>query len=115
MQADLVEMGLHGESIRIRHDDGRTNVARGADCAENICVFVSLIFRLTRTRAALRPLINEAVLLADASFILEPDLDRRSCSNATTFQRFLDLVREVFLKSSITSASCAGWRGRALI
>ena len=44
---------------------------------KEIGVFVTLVGRLTRTRSTPRPLPNQAVLLADAGFVLEPYLDRR--------------------------------------
>src|SRR5271165_719749 len=45
--------------------------------AEEVGVFVALVGRLARTCSASRPLPHEAVLLADARFVLEPDFDRR--------------------------------------
>jgi hypothetical protein len=74
--ADLIEMGLHGVSVGIRHDDGRANVARRTNGTEQIGIFITLIFGLARSCAAFRPLVDEAVLLADAGFVLEPDFDR---------------------------------------
>jgi hypothetical protein len=54
----------------IKQQDGvRALAARRADRADEIGVFVALIGRLAWPRAALGPLPNKAVLLADASFI----------------------------------------------
>ena len=45
-------------------------VARRADRAEDVGDFVALILRLAWARASLRPLVDEAVLLADPRLIL---------------------------------------------
>ena len=76
--ADLYEVFAHGRRVGIRHDDGGAGVTAWADGAEQIGVFITLIFWLARTRALLGPLVDERVLLPDPHFILEPHLDRRS-------------------------------------
>lgn len=106
--ADFVEMSLHRVGIGIGHDDGRADVACWAYRTEDVGVFVALIFGLPRTRAFFRPLIDEAVFLADARFILEPDLNRRSGRERFVLQRLIQTCAEVFLKASITPACCSG-------
>jgi hypothetical protein len=64
--ADLLQMKVHGLGIGARQDERRTFVAGRADGTEEIGRRIALIFRLTRPRTAFRPLIDEAVLLADA-------------------------------------------------
>src|SRR5829696_2221346 len=87
-------------------------VPRRADGAEQVGTFVALIGGLAWARAAPRPLPHEAVLLADAGFVLEPDLDRLALrqAGAVSVQR----RGEVFLKAATVSSSLAGWHGRAL-
>lgn len=112
MARDFIEMELHhfgvdmGERQRGALPPGRT------DRAEEIGVCITLIGRLTRTRSTPRPLPHETVLLADAGFVLEPDLDRLAFrqAGAVSVQR----RGEVFLKAATVSSSLAGWRGRAL-
>src|SRR5215217_1986837 len=82
-------------------------VPRRADGAEQVGAFVALIGGLARARAAPRPLPHEAVLLADAGFVLEPDFDRLAFrqAGAVSVQR----RGEVFLKAATVSSSLAGW------
>jgi hypothetical protein len=54
-------------------DSQRRAFALGrTDRAKEIGVLVALIGGLTRTRSTPRPLAHQAVLLADAGFVLEP-------------------------------------------
>ena len=84
----------------------------GQMAPRQVGAFVALIGGLAWARAAPRPLPHEAVLLADAGFVLEPDLDRLAFrqAGAVSVQR----RGEVFLKAATVSSSLAGWRGRAL-
>lgn len=75
---DFVQMMLHGSGIGKRKHKRGTHVARRTDRAEQIGVGITLILRLARTRPLLGPLVDQAVLLPDPHFILEPDLDRGS-------------------------------------
>jgi hypothetical protein len=59
------------------------------------------------------PLTHEAILLADARLILEPDLDRRR--RRQSVEMSAQRAREVFLKASTIRSSWAGWRGRGLM
>lgn len=74
--ADLVEMGLHRLGVGERHGKRRADAAGRADGAEQVGALIALVGRLAGPRAAPRPLPDDAVLLTDASLILEPDLDR---------------------------------------
>ena len=111
--ADLVDVLLHGVGVGVRHDEGDAGIASGTNRTEQIGVFVALVLRLARSRALLRPLVDEAVLLSDAHLILEPHLDRRG--GRKLLQRLGDSGGEVFLNVAIACASCAGCRGRALM
>src|SRR6185436_16313643 len=105
---DLDEVELHRLAVGVGHGERRAGAAR----AEQVGAFVALIGGLAWARAAPRPLPHEAVLLADAGFVLEPDLDRLAFrqAGAVSVQR----RGEVFLKAATVSSSLAGWRGRAL-
>jgi hypothetical protein len=76
MTADLIEVKLHGLGVGMRKGKGSTLAARRANGAEQIGVLVALVGRLARSRAASCPLPDQAVLLADPGFVLEPYLDR---------------------------------------
>jgi len=85
--AYLFEVLAHRRRVGIRHDDGGTSVTAWADRAEQIGVLITLIFWLPGSRALLRPLVDERVLLADPHFILEPHLDRGcQCKSAHGLQ-----------------------------
>src|SRR5215204_4347923 len=72
---DLVEVELHGLGVSEGQRQGGTRAAGRADGAEQVRAFIALVGRLSWPRSALRPLPHEAVLLADAGLVLEPDLD----------------------------------------
>ena len=110
---DFVEVKLHHVGVRIGQRQSRSDAASWADRAEQIGVVVALIGGLSGSRSTPGPLADEAVLLADSGFILEPDFDRRRLGDPLemSFQR----AREVFLNASTIRSSCAGWRGRALM
>ena len=57
------------------HDQGRPGAAGRTDRPEQVSAFVALVGRLARPRTASRPDPHEAVLLAKAHLVLEPDLD----------------------------------------
>ena len=103
---DFIDMRLHGVGVDPWRGDSRALAERRTDRAEGIGVFVTLIGGLARTRALARPLANDAVLLADAGFVLEPQFDRRVLGYV--FQMNAQRVREVFLKASMISGFCAG-------
>jgi hypothetical protein len=110
---DLVEVKLHGLGVGVGQRKRGADPARGKNGAEEIGAFVALVGGLAGPRSAPRPLPYEAVLLADARFVLKPDFDRRGRRQAIDVSA--QGAREVFLDASTIAASCAGWRGRALM
>jgi len=109
---DLVEMSLHGRGVGPGQGERGAGAARGADGAEEIEAVIALVLGLARPRAFPGPLPHQAVLLAQAHLVLPPELDRH-LGRQVAYGRG-KRAREVFLKSSSTSAFCAGWRARAL-
>lgn len=105
---DLVEMGLHGVGIGEGHGDRRADAACGADCAKEIGVLVALIGGPARPGR----IAGQGILLADAGFVLEPELDRLALRQMAEMGL---QGHRAFLSASITRASCAGWCGRALM
>lgn len=106
MARDFIEMKLHHVGVGVRKRQRRALAFRRADRAEEIGVFIALIGGLAWARSTTRPLPHDAVLLADAGFILEPDFDgrlRRQMSKMRVQRCF-----EVFLKASTIPAFCAG-------
>jgi hypothetical protein len=85
---DFLEMELHRLGV------GRPAASGRANGAEEIGAFVALIGGLARPRSASGPLPHQAVLLADARFILEPDFDRRRRRQG--FEMGAQRAREVF-------------------
>jgi hypothetical protein len=71
-------MQLHHLRVDIRERERRAFAFGRTDRAKEIGVFVALIGGLTRTCSTPSPLTDQAVLLADAGFVLEPDFDGRS-------------------------------------
>ncbi len=110
---DFIEVKLHHVGVGVGKRQGRSDAPRWTDRAEQIGVVVALVSRLCGPRSAPGPLADEAVLLADPGFILEPDLDRRRLGQ--TVEMSLQRAREVFLNASTIRSSCAGCRGRALM
>src|SRR5829696_6864107 len=70
---DLLEVELHGLGVGVGHGKRRAGCARRTDGAKQGGALVALVGGLARARAAPRPLAHEAVLLADAGLVLEPD------------------------------------------
>ncbi len=94
MAADLVEMKLHGLRVGEGQRQPGCYATRRADGAEQIGALVALVGRLTGPRAAPGPLPHDAILLADAGFVLEPDLDRLTFGQVG--QMGAQRAREVF-------------------
>jgi hypothetical protein len=103
---DFGEMEVHRLRVAAWHDQGRALPLLGADCAEDISVGGSLIFGRAWACAALGPAAGDLVLLADPSFIREPDLYGGGLDVLLAPDRF-QARRETFLKSSIAPATCA--------
>jgi len=111
--ADFFEVELHGMGVGFWHHDGRAGSPRRADGSEQIGVLIPLVGGLARPCAPSRPLPYKAVLLANPRFVLKPQLDTRLLREVG-YVRF-ERAGEVFLYVRMTAASCAGWRGRALM
>ena len=76
MAADLNQMQVHRLGIGLRQDEGCAGAARRTDRAEDVGPVIALIARRRRPGALFRPDVGQAALLADACFILPPELDR---------------------------------------
>ena len=113
LAGDFLKMKLHGLGVGEGQRKRGPNAAGRANGAEEIRALVALIGGLARPRSSPGPLTHEAVLLADAGFVLKPDLDRRRRRQAV--EMGAQRAREVFLKASTIRSSWAGWRGRALM
>ena len=99
---DFVQMRLHRLGVGVGQRQSRADGTRRADGAKQIGVLITLVGGLARSRSALGPLANLAVLLPNPGFILEPDfqgLARRNLGEMG-FQR----RGEVFLNAAIVSA-----------
>jgi hypothetical protein len=68
-------MHLHRLGVCIGQCERCADATRRANGAEEIGVFIALVGGLTRSRSASCPLANQAVLLPDARFVLEPNFD----------------------------------------
>lgn len=113
MLADLIEMQLHGMCVDPRQHETRADASGRADGAEQIGILVALICRLTWPGSLPGPLAHLTVLLADTSFVLEPDFHRLVARQMAYVD--LERVGEVFLYASRTLAFWAGCRGLALM
>ena len=100
---DFVEVELHHVSVGVGQHEGRPDAAGRADRAEQIGVVVALVGGLSGPRSTPGPLADEAVLLANSGFILEPDFDRRRLGDA--FEMSPQRAREVFLNASTIRSS----------
>lgn len=110
MFADLFEMQLHGLGIGGWQDQGGSGTALRADGPEQVGILIALISRQAGPGPLARPDANPSVLLANASFILEPQLNW--CALRQVCYVRSQRIGEVFLKASITCGSCAGCCGR---
>src|SRR4051812_40170017 len=93
---DLGQMGVHGLDIDAGHDHGRPGAAGGADGAEQIGPGKPPVTLEPGTCATLRPQASHSALLANARFILEPDLDRTASTGR--WDRGACLSGEAFLE-----------------
>ena len=78
---DLFEMKVHGFGIGERQHQGRTGIAGRADGAEQVGGFVTLICGLAWPGALSGPDAGSAILLADARFVLKPNLYCLACGH----------------------------------
>ena len=112
-QGYLIQVGLHGMGIGVWHDQCRAASPSRTDGAKNICVLIPLILGLAGPGSTPRPLAYQTVLLAQSHLVLPPKFDAGVGRQMPYGHR--QRAGEVFLKSSITTSSCPGWRGRAEI
>ena len=70
MARDFVEVKLHRLGVGVGQRERGSDASGGTDGAEQIGVFVALIGGLTGPRSSPGPLADQAVLLADAGFVL---------------------------------------------
>jgi len=100
---DFVEVKLHHVRISIGQRQRRSHASRRADRAEQIGVVIALVGGLYGPRSTPGPLADDAVLLADPGFVLEPDFDRRRLGDS--IEMSLQRAREVFLNASTIRSS----------
>ena len=101
--ADLGEMRRHRFGVGIGHDQPGALAELRADGAKDVGPLGALIVRRAGTGAAPRPAPGDQVLLADAGFVLEPDLD--PLGPGVPLADFSHRGGEVFLNASMASGS----------
>ena len=74
MRRDLLQVLGHGAGVAPGHDEPGGLAFLWADRSEDVGPFGALIVRRRRACAAPRPAAGDLVLLADARFVLPPDL-----------------------------------------
>lgn len=102
MQADLLQVAVHGFGADAGGDDGGTQVAGGADGTKDVGGLVSLIAPHPWPCAALGPDTGQGSFLADPRLVLEPELDWLALG--VLGKDSFDQDHEVFLKFSWASA-----------
>ena len=90
----LLEMERHGGGVAERQDQARALAVLRTDGAEDGGRTGALIMRCTGPGAASGPAPGDLVLLADAGFVLEPDLYR--CAGGLAVRDVLHEAGEVF-------------------
>ena len=104
-RTDLVKVRRHRLGIAMRHDEACRLAFGRTDRAEDIGRLCALIVRCGWPCSAPGPAAGDLVLLADARFILKPQL--YFGAGRERLADFRHTGREVFLKASIASRSCA--------
>ena len=112
MTGDFFEMKLHGFSVSIGQGKTSAFALGRTDGSEEIGIGVALVSGLSWSCTASGPLPDDAVLLANAGFILEPDFDDLLCLQFA--QMAVQRLAEVFLKAAIVSVSWPGCCGLGL-
>ena len=107
---DLGEVGVHRRGVDEGQDQPRRSAARRADRAEDIRPLIAGVAGRAGSGAAPGPDAGEGSLLADARFILEPDLQRLVPCPRRDRRRYR--FGEFFLNASWALSSVFGWRGR---
>src|SRR5260221_2786038 len=102
---DLGQVQFHGLCRAAgKHEAGCLALCR-ANGTEDVCRAGALVLRRDRSRAAPGPATGELVFLANAGFVLKPDLYWLSACMTRRDRR--QLRCKVFLKSGIASTACA--------
>src|SRR5258708_18532305 len=99
-------MDGHRLAIDPGRDDGGAHGTRRTDRAKEVGRVVTIVANCRWAAATRRPLIRQRALLADAGFILEPDLDR--LASRLRRQGCSYEGGEVFLKAFCAAASFLG-------
>jgi hypothetical protein len=74
--ADFGEVQVEGRGVGARQHQGGADPARRTGGPEDVGPVIAPVARRARPRALLRPDPGQRALLADASFVLEPDFKR---------------------------------------
>ena len=105
MRRDLLQVLGHGAGVAPGHDEPGGLAFLWADRSEDVGPFGALIVRRRRACAAPRPAAGDLVLLADARFVLPPDLYLDTGGEACLDP--CQLGRETFLKAATAVSFCA--------
>lgn len=110
--ADLGQVQVHPRGVAQGQDQGGALAVLRADGAEDVGRRVALVLRCARAGAAPRPAPGDAVLLADAGFVGEPDLYRVE-TEALVPRDARQRGGKVFLNVSMAPIAWAWCFGRA--
>ena len=99
-------MDGHRLAVDPGRDNGGAHGTRRTDRAKEVGRVMTIVAHCRRAAAARRPLVRQRALLADAGFILEPDLDRLASRSGRQDCGYE--IREVFLKASCAAPSFFG-------
>src|SRR5882724_12216972 len=104
--ADLGEVDRHRFAVDPGRDNGGADGPRRAGRTEDVGRVMAIVANRRWAAAAWRPLIRQRALLADPSFILEPDLDRLARRLGRQGRGYEG--GEVFLKACCAAVSFLG-------
>ncbi len=102
-ERDFLEMQRHRLGVAKGHDETGRLAERRTNGAEDIGRGGSLISQGERARSAFGPASRDLVLLADAGFVLEPQLERFSGGRCNIREE----TRDFFLKAATAASSCS--------
>jgi hypothetical protein len=110
--ADLGEVQVHRRGVAQRQDQGGALAVLGTDGAKDVGRRIALILRCRGPGPAPRPAAGDAILLADAGFVGEPDL-YRVAADALLARDARQRGGEVFLNAAMAPSAWAWCFGRA--